>query len=780
MKRLLGNMAWLVVVMVFVAFGVGYWIGGGAGGQDAAAAKQAPSNEIWTCSMHPQIRMPSPGKCPICGMDLTPVSSAPTKSLMGMRQITISPHARELMQIRTTPVERRFVTASVHMVGKVAYDETKLGYITAWFPGRLDRMFVDYTGVQVRKGDHMAMIYSPELYAAQQELISAVRSRREAPGRSDIGGVNLVESAREKLWLLGLKEEQISEIEKQDRPSDHMTIHAPMGGIVIQKHLQEGAYVKTGERIYTVADLSVVWVMLEAYESDLSWIRYGQQATFTTEAYPGEQFVGRIAFIDPVLNDTTRTVKVRVNVPNPQGKLKPDMFVRGTVYAEIAGAGKVVDEDLVGKWISPMHPEIVKDAPGMCDVCGMPLVRAETLGYVSESQDSAPPLVIPASAVLLTGRRAVVYVELAREPEPLYEGREVVLGPRAGDFYLVQSGLREGELVVTSGNFKIDSALQIQAKPSMMSPDVGGGTTGHDHDHGKHQSDAPSSQAPPSLPHAFQTQLQKLDEAFVALTQAMQTKDVGRIRAALARFGESLARVDPSELPDHPKMLWQEFQMLLHNDVVEGRNLQRLPEFERLFESMSQTTTRVRQQLGVRDQPERLAQRMETPAEFQRNINAIWLAYLDVQTALAGDDLKKTQDAFVKLEKAAAFEARGLSEKAQTVWAKEQANLKKIVESLKQEKDLNGLRAEFQLLSGEVEVLVHRFGVEGDVFKLHCPMAFGDRGAAWLQNQDDVLNPYFGSAMLRCADKVTKISQTAPLEKDSKEPEDHKEHKHEH
>lgn len=429
----------------------------------------------WTCPMHPEVHSDQPGKCPKCGMTLIPVSQSPGGT--SARTLSVTPEARALMNVQTVPVERKFVTADVRMVGKVRYDETRLGYITARVAGRLDRLYVDYTGVTVNKGDHMYSIYSPELYYAQEELIQSVRSARQRGTAPEIGGVNMVESAREKLRLIGLTERQIADIEGQEQPTDHLTFYAPMGGIVIEKLRKEGDYVKTGERIYTVADLSQVWVILDAYESDLVWLHYGQEVRFTTEAYPGEEFVGRISFIQPVLDDQTRTVKVRVNVPNPAGKLKPEMFVRAIVQSEVAEGGRVMEADLVGKWICPMHPEVVKDEPGACDLCGMALVSAESLGY--PAGESAPPLVIPKSAPLVTGKRAVVYVELPDAAEPTYEGREIVLGPRAGDYYLVRSGLAEGELVVTDGAFKIDSEIQIQAGPSMMSPDGAGPQPSH-------------------------------------------------------------------------------------------------------------------------------------------------------------------------------------------------------------------------------------------------------------------------------------------------------------
>jgi Cu(I)/Ag(I) efflux system membrane fusion protein len=330
----------------------------------------------------------------------------------------------------------------------------------------------------------MVYLYSPQLLSAQAELLQAVKAVQKTSGATELmrqSSIATLEAAREKLRLLGLLKEQIEEIERTGTPTDHLTIYAPIGGIVIAKHANAGDYVDTGTKIYTIADLSEVWVKLDAYESDMMWIRYGQKVEFTTEAYPGEVFEGTISFIDPVLDSMTRTVKVRVNVANPDGRLKPEMFVRAVVRSKVAGAGMVMNEDMAGKWICPMHPSVVRNEPGKCDICGMDLVTTESLGYVTAKQADQPPLVIPASAPLITGKRAVVYVRLTNREKPTFEGREIVLGPRAGDYYLVKEGLAERELVVTNGNFKIDSALQIQAKPSMMNPQGGAAPTGHQH-----------------------------------------------------------------------------------------------------------------------------------------------------------------------------------------------------------------------------------------------------------------------------------------------------------
>jgi Cu(I)/Ag(I) efflux system membrane fusion protein len=477
------------IIIILVAFLAGFLIRGGKVAEEKPkvpqTATEQPQQQWWTCSMHPQIHQPKPGKCPICFMDLIPVAT--TEGQVGARQIVFSEDALKLMEVQTTQVVRKFVEAEIRMVGKVDYDESRVKEIAAWVPGRIDRLYVDFTGILVRKGDHMVYMYSPQLLSSQAELLQAVKAVQETDGATELirqSSIATLDAAREKLRLLGLQKEQIEEIEKTGKPTDHLTIYSPIGGIVITKHANAGDYVETGAKIYTIADLSQVWVKLDAYELDMMWIRYGQAVEFTTEAYPGEVFKGVISFIDPVLNPMTRTVKLRVNVANPDGRLKPEMFVRAVVRSKVAGAGMVMDENMAGKWICPMHPSIVKTTAGQCDICGMDLVTTESMGYVTAEEPNEAPLVIPASAPLITGKRAVVYLRVESKEKPMFEGREIVLGPRAGDYYLVKEGLAEGELVVTKGNFKIDSALQIQAKPSMMNPEgeiMPPGPSGHSH-----------------------------------------------------------------------------------------------------------------------------------------------------------------------------------------------------------------------------------------------------------------------------------------------------------
>jgi Cu(I)/Ag(I) efflux system membrane fusion protein len=287
----------------------------------------------------------------------------------------------------------------------------------------------------------MAEFYSPELLAAQEELLQARDGVRNARGdAAEASAQATLDAVHERLSLWGLSDDQIRAIEERGTAEPRTTIAAPAGGTVVEKNAAVGMYVETGMELYTIADLSTVWIALDAYESDLAWVRAGQHAMFTVEGYPGETFHGEVSFVEPTVDPDTRTVKVRVAAPNPDGRLKPEMFVRATVLARQDGG------------------------------------RAA--------------LVVPASAPLLTGKRAVVYVEVPGAELPTYEGRDVVLGPRAGNYYVVVSGLREGERVVTEGNFKIDSALQIRAKESMMNPEGGPvGAVGHE-GHGAGATDA--------------------------------------------------------------------------------------------------------------------------------------------------------------------------------------------------------------------------------------------------------------------------------------------------
>jgi membrane fusion protein, copper/silver efflux system len=492
----------------------------------------------WVCPMnvtyHAYYESDKAGQCAYCKMALVP---AKTGTADAGTQLRVSDAARALMDVRTWPVRRQTVHRSVRLVGKVAFDETRLAQITAWVAGRIDRLFVDYTYMPIRKGYHMAQLYSPELYAAQEELLQAVKTAAEL-AKSDVPLLRerartTLTAARTKLRLLGMNAGQVGAIEEAGAPQEHVTIHAPISGIVISRAATEGMYVKTGTQLYTIADLTRLWIQMEAYESDLAWLSYGQKLRITTDAYPGEEFDGWIAFISPVLDVATRTVRVRANVANPTGRLKPEMLVHATV----TGPGPAMS----GKWVCPMHPEVVADEKALCRVCGMDMERAESLGYVDAAdKPTEPPLVVPAAAVLWTGKRSLVYVELPDAEEPTFEPRTVTLGLRAGDYYIVRDGVQEGDLVVVNGNFKIDSALQLRGLPSMMSPD-GGAPPVHQHGGGGGMEMKPPTQpAVSKASPAFQKHMRAVWQAYQPLQKALAADDLKVARTAAAALDKLL------------------------------------------------------------------------------------------------------------------------------------------------------------------------------------------------------------------------------------------------
>ncbi|MHC4817459.1 MAG: efflux RND transporter periplasmic adaptor subunit, partial [Planctomycetota bacterium] len=382
-----GGKTVLVVALAFIA---GFLLRGGDGADAAAPAAEKGSAVKWyTCSMHPQVKLQDPNaRCPICGMELIPITEE-SDDEGPARRLSMSEAARVLAEVETAPAARRFVIKEVQLVGKVDYDETSQKTITAWVPGRLDRLYVDYTGVAVREGARMVDMYSPELLQAQSSLLDADRAYDGMKGTT-ASEANLerqrwtIKAIEDQLRLWGLTAGQLAEIRKRGTASDRMTVLSPIPGIVTAKRAQQGDWVHVGTKIYEIADLSRVWVYLDAYESDLAWIKYAQEVEFEAEAYPGDVFTGRISFIHPFLNEMTRTVPVRVTVDNVDGRLKPGMFVRARIHARLAEGGKIVEPFLAGKWISPVHPEVVTEEAGNCPICNTPLVAAESLGYVGE------------------------------------------------------------------------------------------------------------------------------------------------------------------------------------------------------------------------------------------------------------------------------------------------------------------------------------------------------------------------------------------------------------
>jgi len=434
-----------------------------------------PAGE-WTCSMHPQVRRPGPGQCPICGMNLVPVER------LAAEQAQVEHRGG----LEVEPVAYRELFKEVRTVGKLDYNERRVEYITARVAGRVDRVHVDFAGVQVKKGEHLLDIYSPDLVVTIQNLRDALESRNT--GLADI--------ARNRLRLWGLPSEQIAEIEKSRDAKAQLTVYAPLGGTVIEKSVRVGQYVKEGDPLYRIADLDPIWLYLDIYEHDLGWVRSGQAVDVSFEAYPLESFRGTVVFIVPFLDDRTRSLKVRVNLKNPDRKLKPAMYATASIRVRLRSDGTPEPTGLEGKYICPMHPEVVRDAPGKCPVCEMPLeqvpvpTKAQTpgghehaphAGHEGHAMASpAPPgqvLSVRATAVLNTGRRAIIYRKRA---DRAYDLVELVLGPRAEGkddsgqvtaYYPVRKGLQAGDQVVIRGGFLLDSQRQIEGMPSLLYPE---------------------------------------------------------------------------------------------------------------------------------------------------------------------------------------------------------------------------------------------------------------------------------------------------------------------
>lgn len=454
----------LLIMAVGAAQKLG-WISAGG----ITAPTDAASKVLHVCPMHPHIRQLGPGRCSICGMKLEPVTSSGAD--LDQLAVKIAPAQRRLANIHTDQVRREPLSATIQTVGAIAIDESRMATIPSYIDGRIERLFADYTGVDVKKNDHLAVVYSPSLFTAQvayvefQKLLEQMAEGALASVRS--AQEKLVRSSRQRLVELGMTEAQIADLEESGEAQSRLTIYSNIGGTVIEKLAQEGKYVKAGDPIYRIADLSTVWLMLELYPEDAARIRFGQRVKAEMQSIPGKEFNGRVAFISRTVDQKKRTVGVRVEFLNDHGLLRPGDYARATIYLQIGDLGEVYDADLAGRWISPMHPQIIRDQPGPCPICGMDLVPTSRYGYSDQPVDQPASLFIPRSALLMAGASSVVYVET--EPGR-FEIRPVVLGPVLRDRVVILSGLKEGEKVATAGNFLIDSQMQLAGKPSLIDP----------------------------------------------------------------------------------------------------------------------------------------------------------------------------------------------------------------------------------------------------------------------------------------------------------------------
>jgi Cu(I)/Ag(I) efflux system membrane fusion protein len=374
--------------------------------------EQNGETAIWTCAMHPHIRMPEAGKCPICGMDL--ILQEQSTFQMDPEAVHLTKDAAALANVMTSVVTKKNPVKEVRLYGKVQADERLIQNQTAHVPGRIEELRANFTGERVEKGQVLVKIFSPELIIAQQEMIEASKVKNLQR--------EIYEASKEKLRHWKLTENQINTLEKTGRAEHEIDVLSNTSGIVTSKLINIGDHVTEGAILYQVSDLSKVWILFDAYESDLQFLKKGEVVNFTVQAIPGGKFSGRIEFIDPVIDPVTRVAKIRVEAGNQAGALKPEMFVTGIVKSQL--------------------------------------------------REYRHMLVIPQSAVLWTGERSIVYVKQTDTDEPVFKMREIGIGPLIGNSYVVTDGLREGEEIVTEGTFSVDAAAQLEGKASMMNAEL--------------------------------------------------------------------------------------------------------------------------------------------------------------------------------------------------------------------------------------------------------------------------------------------------------------------
>ncbi|MCF8246377.1 MAG: efflux RND transporter periplasmic adaptor subunit [Saprospiraceae bacterium] len=422
---------------------------------------QQSNNQTWTCSMHPQIRQSEPGQCPICGMDLIPLDDN-TSSEGDPMEIKMSPTAMQLANVQTAVVGFGMPTKEVRMNGKVQPDERLKYSQVTHLDGRVEQLTINFTGEPVRRGQRIASIYSPELVTAQEELFAAQKIKDMQPG--------LFTAAKQKLKNWKLSDQQIEGILTAGKAQERFPISADVSGIVMEKKVNLGDYVMRGMPLFDIVDLSRVWVLFDVYESDMSWAKVGSTVSFTIQSVPGENFTGKITFIDPVINPAMRVATARVEIANPSGKLKPEMFASGIIKTQLAG--------------------------------------------------NKESIMAPKTAVMWTGERSVVYVKNTTEQGTSFLMQEVTLGPLVGDNYVVKKGLEPGTEIAVNGTFSIDAAAQLAGKPSMMNPSGGAVMTGH-----YHGGTAPAAMQPMEVSKPAKAAVKQLFDLYFPMKDALINGD---------------------------------------------------------------------------------------------------------------------------------------------------------------------------------------------------------------------------------------------------------------
>jgi Cu(I)/Ag(I) efflux system membrane fusion protein len=526
----------LFIVLLISALVVGFFIGKSTNQNKSVVEHQNGSahqhideltNQVWTCSMHPQIKQDKPGLCPICAMDLIPLTSvASTGDDVDPNEIVMTESAAKLASIQTMIVSKGTPSKKVYLQGKIQADERNIALLTARFGGRIEKLFVNFTGQNVKKGEKLATIYSPDLVTAQRELLEAISFKGSRP--------SIYTAAKGKLKLWDLTEDQISAIEKRAEPQLYFDILSPISGTVVMRHIAIGDYVKEGKALFKLIDLTKIWVLFDAYESDLPWIKMGDKIEFTVQALPGKTFSSKVTYIDPFLNAQTRVAKIRIEMPNPKLSLKPEMFSVGVLESKIAG-----DKNQI---------------------------------------------LIPKSSFLWTGKRAVVYVKVPDRENPSFLYREIVLGAEAGAFYVVAEGLEAGEEIAVNGVFKIDAASQLQGLPSMMNPEGGKVSIGHNHG-AEPMTEKEMAEMEKKENHLekidvdpeFKKQLTKVYQKYLIMKDAFVASDAKEVKATAVEVASTIEKIDMDLLNGEAHMLWMEQLQSLEKTIRamhEGSNIE--------------------------------------------------------------------------------------------------------------------------------------------------------------------------------------------------------------
>ena len=548
-------------------------------------------NEMWTCSMHPQIMKSEPGDCPICGMDLIPAVTS--EEGLEADQFKLSENAIALANIQTTVIGKDMSkgATAIFLSGKISNNEDALATQPAHFDGRIEKLYVNSVGEYVKMKQAVAEIYSPDLVVAQQELLTAYKNRKLQ--------AKIYKAVRAKFKNWKIPDSQVSEIEKTGKTRQKFKIYSHVSGVVSEIKVSKGAHIMDGHAIFKVVNLNTVWADFDVYENQISQFKKGQKIKIKTKAYPAKKFDATVTFIDPVLNATTRTVIVRAIIKNKEKLFKPGMFVEGEIQ--------------------------------------------------SLKENSKEVLMIPASSVLWTGKRSVVYVKV-NATASVFEMHEISIGAKKGKFYEVLKGLKVGDEIVTNGTFTVDAAAQLQGKKSMMNRQGKKPMMGHNHS------------------------------------------------------GMEMVSSDEKQ-------------------------------------NVSKTEERIK--VGVK---------------FQKQLKKVFENYITLKDALVKEDFLSVQKASEKgLESLANVDMKLLgTNQVHMRWMGLEKNIRVYLNSIAKASDVKGQRTAFKPLSKVFIEAIQVFGINEKVYSQFCPMADKNKGGYWLSKENNVVNPYFGDAMLNCG-SVNKI-----------------------